>query len=386
MNKEALIAGVLVLLCSSALLVVFSSKPAPQAAVSATDTPQPQIEAATTTGASEGTKKVAPTAAPKATSGIPYKEITKPSGYVNTNGQAITIADYIGKKIVLLDVMTYSCINCQRTFPYAVAWYEKYKDQGLVIIGIHTPEFAFEKNIKNVEEAMKRFGINFPVVLDNEYGTWNAYGNRYWPRKYLIDIYGNVVYDHIGEGAYEETEKKIQALLAERAAFLGTAAGGVNVSLAASTIPEKTTAARSPETYFGSARNEYLANGVVGTNGEQALVLPMLPPQANALYLGGIWNLAPEYAETSSAGRILYRYNAAEVYIVADADTATQIEVWQDGKKVTTERGADVSVGGVVVVKASSLYTLIKNAQPGEHTLELRVLEGKARFYAFTFG
>src|SRR3989344_7615215 len=136
--------------------------------------------------------------------GEKYKEIVNPSGFVNTDG--ITVGSQVGKKVVLVDFMTYSCINCQRTFPYLNAWYKKYKDQGLEIIGIHTPEFAFEKDIENVREAMKRFGIMHPVVLDNDYATWRAYGNRFWPRKYLIDIHGDIVYDHIGEGAYEETE------------------------------------------------------------------------------------------------------------------------------------------------------------------------------------
>jgi thiol-disulfide isomerase/thioredoxin len=147
----------------------------------------------------------------------PYIEIMNPAGFVNTNDQPITLADYVGKQVILLDVMTYSCINCQRTFPYVNAWYEKYKDEGLIVIGVHTPEFSYEKDKNNVEKAMKEFGITFPVVLDNEYATWNALGNRFWPRMYLIDIHGNIVYDHIGEGAYKETEEKIQELLKERA-------------------------------------------------------------------------------------------------------------------------------------------------------------------------
>ena len=177
---------------------------------------------------SPGSNKVLPSG------GVRYQEIVGPSGFVNTDG--ITIRELIGQKIVLVDFMTYSCINCQRTFPYLNAWYGKYKDQGLEIIGIHTPEFAFEKDIDNVREAMKHFGISYPVVLDNDYATWNAYGNRYWPRKYLIDIQGNVVYDHIGEGDYEETEMKIRELLEERAQVLGENISPQN-GLAAAAIP-----------------------------------------------------------------------------------------------------------------------------------------------------
>lgn len=147
----------------------------------------------------------------------PYIEIVNPAGFVNTEG--ITLKELVGKKVILVDFMTYSCISCIRSFPYTNEWYEKYKDEGLEIVGIHTPEFAFEKNIENVRSAMEHYDIKYPIVLDNEYATWRAYDNKYWPRKYLIDIHGMIVYDHIGEGAYAETEEKIQELLRERAAF-----------------------------------------------------------------------------------------------------------------------------------------------------------------------
>jgi thiol-disulfide isomerase/thioredoxin len=142
------------------------------------------------------------------------KEIVSPAGFINTD-ENLQIKNLIGKKVVLLDFWTYSCINCQRTLPYITSWYDKYKDAGLEIIGVHTPEFAFEKEYDNVVAATKKWGVNYPVVLDNDYGTWQAYKNRYWPRKYLIDIDGYIVYDHIGEGGYDETEKKIQELLME---------------------------------------------------------------------------------------------------------------------------------------------------------------------------
>jgi thiol-disulfide isomerase/thioredoxin len=153
---------------------------------------------------------------------VPYVEIVNPAGFVNTNDKPVKLSDYVGKQVILLDVMTYSCINCQRTFPYVNTWYEKYRDEGLIVVGLHTPEFAFEKDKTNVEKAMKEFGITFPVVLDNDYATWNALDNRFWPHMYLIDIHGNIVYDHIGEGAYAETESKIKELLTERENFLGS--------------------------------------------------------------------------------------------------------------------------------------------------------------------
>lgn len=315
----------------------------------------------------------------------PYKEIVNPSGFINTNDIPVKIADYVGKKVILLDVMTYSCINCQRTFPFVTAWYEKYKDNGLIVIGIHTPEFAFEKNKKNVEEAMKKFGINFPVVLDNDYGTWNAYGNRYWPRKYLINIHGNIVYDHIGEGAYGETEMKIKELLLEREQLLGENKSGMDDSLISEMIPETRATPSSPETYFGSARNEYLANGTKGYAGKQQFETPKTL-QSNSLYLGGLWDIAPEYAETLSETKITYKYNAQDVYLVADADIEIEVEVLQDGKPVGKFSGPDVNAEGKVLIKESRLYKIIHNDKAGEHIIEFRIKNGGLRAYAFTFG
>ncbi|NCN52314.1 redoxin domain-containing protein [Candidatus Parcubacteria bacterium] len=313
----------------------------------------------------------------------PYVEIVNPSGFVNTDGAPIALSDYVGKKVILVDFMTYSCINCQRTFPYMAAWYEKYKDEGLIIVGIHTPEFAFEKNIDNVRAAMEKFGITYPVVLDNDYATWGAYGNQYWPRKYLIDINGTIVYDHIGEGDYAETEMKIQELLKERASVLGMDSMS-DRSLAATNITEVKTQSNSPETYFGSLRNEYLGNGKAGLSGEQQFTQPQTPG-LNTLYLGGTWNIQREYASGGAGSSVLYKYAAKDVYIVAESDSGAEIEVWQDGKRVDAAGGDDV-VSGSVTVKGSQLYKLIHNARAEGHTLELRVKSGTVRLYAFTFG
>lgn len=311
-----------------------------------------------------------------------YKEIANPAGFVNTDG--ITLGELVGKKVILVDFMTYSCINCQRTFPHVAAWHEKYKEQGLEIVGIHTPEFAFEKDIENVRTAMKKAGITYPVVLDNDYGTWRAWGNQYWPRKYLIDINGNVVYDHIGEGNYEETESKIQELLKERAQVLGE-----NIALAE--VPKTTEAsnafggiAKSPETYFGSARNEFLGNGTRGRAGEQTLTLPK-DIAKNTLYLGGSWNLTPEYAQASKGNTVRYRYNAKEVYIVAVSTKPVQIEILQDGTLIAGSAGSDV-VNGLMTVKESKLYKVIKNTAVEEHVLEMRIKDSGVQLFAFTFG
>lgn len=313
----------------------------------------------------------------------PYQEIVNPSGFVNTGEKPIQVADYVGKKVILLDIMTYSCINCQRTFPYVTGWYEKYKDDGLIVIGIHTPEFAFEKDKGNVEEAMKRFGITFPVVLDNSYGTWNALGNRYWPRKYLIDIEGNIVYDHIGEGAYDETEQKIQELLIERAEVLGEEVA-FDTNLVADTVVETKTKSKSPETYFGASRNEYLANGDSGKQGVQSFEIPT-SLEVSKLYLRGDWNIEKESAISISDSALVYRYVAQDVYLVASAESDVEIEVWQDGALVDEMSGEDVTDGSFIV-NESRLYKVIHNDEAGEHELELKVKGAGGHLFAFTFG
>jgi len=297
-----------------------------------------------------------------------YREIVNPSGFVNAT--PFKLADLIGKKVILVDFMTYSCINCQRTFPYLNAWYEKYKDQGLEIVAIHTPEFAFEKNIKNVEQAAQEFGLKFPLVLDNDYATWGAYENQYWPRKYLIDINGNVVYDHIGEGNYDVTEAKIVELLKERAELTGGSISEGKVSVAPYNIY-----ARSPETYFGAWRNTNFGNGESGKIGEQKFVLPNIISQ-NKFYLGGTWNITAEYAENVVApAELVFKFDAKEVYIVAEGDNEKKIEVYIDG-----------SMTEVIKIKDSKLYHIVSLPSAGEHTLRIIFKNPGTRIYAFTFG
>ena len=142
-----------------------------------------------------------------------YTELVSPTGFVNTGGQPITLGQYVGKKVILVSFITYSCINCQRTLPFMNDWYAKYKDKGLVVVGIHAPEFAYEKKIENVQKELGKLGVKFPVALDNNFDTWNAYKNQFWPHRYLIDLNGNVGYDHVGEGDYNGTETAIKKAL-----------------------------------------------------------------------------------------------------------------------------------------------------------------------------
>lgn len=312
-------------------------------------------------------------------------EIVHPSGFVNTGGKSLTIGEFKGKKVVLLDIWTYSCINCQRTLPYIKAWDDKYRDQGLQIIGIHTPEFAFEHVQSNVEDAIKKFGLKYPTVLDNEYGTWNVFGNSYWPRKYLVDIDGYIVYDHAGEGNYDVTEKAIQDALAERAIVLGDAKP--DMSNVASTMPEPDLSGiNSPETYFGATRDEYFGNGTFGLTGEHSFTLPGTF-SLNTFYFAGTWNTAPEYAETKGPAKIVYKYNSKDVYLVASADSPVKITVFRDGKPIGNFGGADIDAKtSTGTIKENRLYKIAHDSEPGEHLLEIDIQGAGLKAYTFTFG
>lgn len=315
----------------------------------------------------------------------PAKEIVNPYGFINTD--KISIGQLIGQKVVLVDFWTYSCINCQRTTPYLNSWYEKYKDMGFQIIGVHTPEFEFEKEYDNVLSATKKLGIKYPVLLDNDYSTWKAYGNRYWPRKYLIDIDGFIVFDHIGEGAYDQTEKKIQELLEERSILLNMQ----------EKIPKEITQFEdnqtlsvekpiSPEIYFGAARNVYLGNGQKQKTGLQSLKDPQ-GIKTNILYLVGDWDFNNEFAENKSgAAKIVFRYQAKDVYIVASSASKVKVNVFLDGKPLDKESGQDI-VQSSLFIKEDRLYKIIQDPNGWqERTLELIIETPGLHVFTFTFG
>jgi len=308
-------------------------------------------------------------------SGRPAQKIVAPAGFVNTDGEPVTIEQYIGRKVILVDFMTYSCINCQRTFPYINAWYEKYKNSGLQIIGIHTPEFEFEKEKDNVEQAATKFGIKYPLVLDNKYGTWRAYDNHYWPHKYIIDINGCIVYDHIGEGGYAETEKEIQKLLKERNKKLN-----INAAIAGGIVnPEAVISAsgtRTGEIYFGANRNgQYLGNGNSSETGIQNLTKPKgIKP--DRLYLDGKWDIKDEFAEAKEAGAsIILKYKAKDVYSVMAAPEGSEITIYQDGRMIKK-----------IKVKEDRLYNIIENQGAEEHLLRITIDKPGLQAFTFTFG
>ncbi|MBA3733082.1 redoxin domain-containing protein [Patescibacteria group bacterium] len=302
-------------------------------------------------------------------------DISSPDGFINTEGKPITISEFKGKRVVLLDIWTYSCINCVRTIPHLKELYEKYKDQGLVIIGLHTPEFAFEKVQKNVEDAVKKYGIQYPVVLDNDFSTWNAYGNSYWPRTYLIDLDGFIVYDHVGEGGEKETEEAIQKALLERNTRLGIEAKlQTTDSGVADKMVSDASQIRSHELYFGSARNTELENGKQGTAGTQTLTIPT-DLKADQLYIGGTWSFTGEYAESGSQSSITLKYKAKNVYLVASSLSGENVEVFVDGKSI-----------GTIFIKGEALYTIVSGTDYQEHRLEIKIQKSSVKAFAFTFG
>ena len=282
-----------------------------------------------------------------------------------TDGAPLTLADLTGK-VVLVDFWTYSCINCQRVLPFTTAWAEKYKDDGLVVIGVHTPEFAFERVEANVRDASARLGVTYPVALDNDYATWNAWDQRYWPAHYLIDREGIVRQVHYGEGAYAETEALIQQLLDAPATAPVAASEG------------RHTVGRSPETYVGSDRLRALANAEYRLGEEYAYTLDSEPP-LNAFSLGGTWTIGPEFATTGSAATgsgatLRYHFYAADVFLVLGGEGT-----------VTVTRAGDPGWKEVVTVTgAPTLYTLYAG-EPVEDQLTLRLSPG-VEVYAFTFG
>jgi cytochrome c biogenesis protein CcdA/thiol-disulfide isomerase/thioredoxin len=281
-------------------------------------------------------------------------------------------------RVVLIDFWTYTCINCIRTLPQLKAWDAKYRSAGLTIVGVHTPEFPFEKDAGNVRAAIAQNGIRYPVAQDNDYATWNAYQNQYWPAHYLIDANGVVRYVHFGEGEYAKTESAIRSLISE--AGNGRLGGMAHARVV--TPPGLAT----PETYLGSARAQRFENGRVrdGVHDYGSGGAPDLPP--DHLAYRGTWGISPDAATAGAGARLFLNFHAREVYLVLGSPTrARKMQVLLDGRPVSPgTAGADVH-GGAVSVGAQRLYRLVSLPKAGDHQLELRP-EAGTRGYAFTFG
>ena len=312
-------------------------------------------------------------------------EIVGIADYINTTPEAL--AQSMEDKVILYDIWTYSCINCIRTLPHITAWDDKYADQGLLIVGIHSPEFEFEKDVNNVQAAVSKHGISYPVVLDNDKETWKAFENRYWPRKYIADHEGFIRYDHIGEGAYQETERVIQQLLKERSAAFGvqtaSATGLVDVE------EFEHSQFRTPELYFGYhfAQNRNQLGSQEGFSPGRTVTYAE-PDAVNLhkFYPVGEWTNYPDSMELESdSGVIKLRYNAKEVNIVTE--DAAELEIFLDGKPIPQElAGMDITSGNMVIVDDPDLYNIVTGDSSEEHLLEIRVSGQGFQIFTFTFG
>jgi cytochrome c biogenesis protein CcdA/thiol-disulfide isomerase/thioredoxin len=297
-------------------------------------------------------------------------EIRDTQRWFNTpGGRPLSLRSLRGR-VVLIDFWTYSCINCLRTLPALKGWDRRYRDSGLTILGVHAPEFPFERDPGNVERAIERNGLRYPVAQDNDFATWTAYGNRFWPAKYLIDSRGRVRYTHFGEGEYDTTERAIRSLLEE--------AGRTRLGRRASAHVESGLPGATPETYLGAARAERFVNGRLAP-GRASFRLPTGMPAAlpaHHLAYEGRWHIRQSYATADQTGaRLHLRFLARRVFLVLGARGGERrLEVAVDGHTLRT-----IGVG------QHRLYELVRLGQPGEHLLTLTFQRG-IEAYAFTFG
>lgn len=292
-------------------------------------------------------------------------------------------------KVVLVDFWTYSCINCLRSIPYVRAWAEKYKDQGLVVIGVHAPEFAFERNIANVKKAVSDLGIGYPVAIDNNYAIWRAFGNEYWPAHYFIDAQGRIRHHHFGEGEYDQSERVIQQLLDE-AGKTSVAGGLVAVKATGAEAAPDTARSLSPETYIGFARAEnFISPG--GFVQDAAKDYTVAGARLNQWGLSGNWAVGGEYAELKGKdGSIVYRFHARDLHLVlgiAPEGVPVRFRVTIDGAAPGDNHGTDTDADGNGVVTGQRLYQLVRQTGAiADHTFEIRFLDPGVKAYAFTFG
>ncbi len=298
-------------------------------------------------------------------------ELSGIKGWINT--EPFNLSDLHGK-VVLIDFWTYSCINCIRTLPYQKDWYDKYHDKGFVIVGVHTPEFEFEKDYGNVKMAVEKYGIKYPVVLDNEYGTWLAFKNNYWPREYLIDANGVIRHDHIGEGGYDETEKAIQDLLKENNA-------DIHVNMSNITSDTIFSLIGTPELYLGYERGRlgnsegYYPQNVVDYKTAKT-------DNINIVYLSGKWLNQQDKLVASGNSKVFLLYKAKDVNIVAGGKST--IRILLDNSSLTREfYGNDGNE--TVNINEQRLYNVVSAPDYSIHLLEIDASEG-FELYTFTFG
>jgi len=318
-------------------------------------------------------------------------ELAGATGWLNS--KPLTRASLRGK-VVVFDFWTYSCINCLRSIPYVNAWYQHYKDSGLVIIGVHSPEFAFEKDTENVRMAVQKFGISYPVALDSNMALWKAFNNRFWPAHYFVDAQGNIRGHHFGEGKYARSERTIRMLLEEAGAKnlpepLDDAAGqGVSAAADMANVA-------SPETYLGFARaKNFQSPGSFARNTVKAYEVP---PQLalNQWALGGRWNVEGEKSTLAAApGRVVFRFRARDLHLVLGPGAHDKVNgkpvrfrVLLDGRPPAANHGMDVDAQGAGTVREQRLYQLIRqNGAVEEHEFTIEFLDPHVEAFSFTFG
>jgi thiol-disulfide isomerase/thioredoxin len=293
------------------------------------------------------------------------------------NSSPLTMAGLRGK-VVLVDFWTYSCINCIRTLPYVEGWYQKYAAEGLVIVGVHTPEFAFEHDTGNVAAAIARFGITYPVAQDNEYATWTAFGNEYWPADYLIDATGHIRSEHFGEGDYNQTESEIRGLLAE-------AGKSALPSAAPSAAAPPFVANETPETYIGTARANSFDSPQSAAPGANRYTFPSSLAD-DGFAVSGTFDFQDQFATATVAGdQLELSFYARDVYLVAAADSPVPATV-----RVTGVAGAapteDVAADGSMAIGTARLYHLVHLPSAARGTVIVTFNKAGARSYSFTFG
>jgi cytochrome c biogenesis protein CcdA/thiol-disulfide isomerase/thioredoxin len=329
--------------------------------------------------------------AAKAGDGLPIEGRLPPlGGAVSWINSPPLTAEGLRGKVVVVDFWTYSCINCLRSLPYVRAWAEKYKDQGLVVIGVHAPEFAFEKNLDNVRNAVKDLKLDYPVAVDNDYAIWKAFDNHYWPAHYFIDAQGRIRHHHYGEGDYEQSETVIRQLLAEAGAKLAPEAP-VAVDAAGAQAKSDKADMKSPETYVGYERAEKFASigGVVQDRPHVYTTPASL--DLNQWGLRGDWTVGGQSASLDKAGgRVAYRFHARDLHLVlgpgADGKPV-RFRVRIDGQPPLASHGVDVDAQGIGTIDSHRLYQLVRQASPvTDRLFEIEFLDPGAEAFAFTFG
>ncbi|MFM0647631.1 cytochrome c biogenesis protein DipZ [Paraburkholderia bryophila] len=331
---------------------------------------------------------------PSVATALPVEGVLPPlNGAVQwLNSPPLTAQDLRGK-VVLIDFWTYSCINCLRSLPYVKAWAQKYKDQGLVVIGVHAPEFAFERNVDNVKKAVHDLGVDYPVAIDNNYAIWRSLNNQYWPAHYFVDAKGQIRYHHFGEGDYAESEKVIQQLLTE--------AGHVSVSKVALGIPGNSAQGvqaaadnadmQSPETYIGYERAENFASPGGAAEDKVHTYAAPSSPDVNEWGLAGSWKVGAEHATLAApSGRIVYRFHARDLHLVLGPDAdgkPVRFRVSVDGAAPGAAHGSDVAADGSGTVTEQRLYQLVRQSgDVADHTFTIEFLDPGVQAFAFTFG